>query len=200
MSPGPTVRKGQMIDEQWLPVVSKGGIFADRYEVSNLGRVRANLWARRRRVIPGWVLSQKKRRDGYLEVRLVHVAWARVCISVHRLVAEAFIGERPDGYHVNHIDGVRTNNMVDNLEFLSCRENIRHAARVIDGRSHIVFGGERMSITEAIDRYGVVGMSPVTVRSRIKKYGWSVEHAITTPVQRGRKEPRDNESERDDDQ
>ena len=49
-------------------------------------------------------------------------------LSVHRLVAEAFIGPAPDANtQVNHIDGKKTNNRDTNLEWVSCSENIRHS-------------------------------------------------------------------------
>lgn len=47
--------------------------------------------------------------------------------SVHRLVAETYIGEIPKGYCVNHKDGNKTNNRVSNLEIVTYKENIRHA-------------------------------------------------------------------------
>ena len=46
---------------------------------------------------------------------------------VHRLVAEAWIGPIPDRYQVNHIDGNKWNNKLDNLEITTASENIRHA-------------------------------------------------------------------------
>ena len=45
---------------------------------------------------------------------------------VARLVALTFLGEPPEGFTVNHIDGNRMNNAVDNLEWLSLADNIRH--------------------------------------------------------------------------
>lgn len=49
-------------------------------------------------------------------------------VSIHRLVATAFIGPPPKSdSQVNHIDGVKTNNRATNLEWVSCSENIRHS-------------------------------------------------------------------------
>lgn len=45
---------------------------------------------------------------------------------VARIVATTFLGEPPEGYTVNHKDGNRMNNAVDNLEWLSLADNIRH--------------------------------------------------------------------------
>ncbi len=46
---------------------------------------------------------------------------------VHALVALAFIGPRPDGYDVMHIDGTRTNNAVGNLRYGTRSENCLQA-------------------------------------------------------------------------
>jgi hypothetical protein len=48
---------------------------------------------------------------------------------IHRLVVETFIGSIPEGYCVNHIDGVKTNNDVKNLEIVTRKENNDHAVK-----------------------------------------------------------------------
>lgn len=88
------------------------------YEVSNTGLV----WTRHRNAVlsPGWQTGGYffvgLRRDGRSHNR-----------KVHALVAEAFIGPRPCGLDVNHIDGDKRNNRVENLEYVTRQENVRHA-------------------------------------------------------------------------
>lgn len=88
------------------------------YEVSNTGLV----WTRHHNAVlsPGWQTGGYffvgLRRDGRSHNR-----------KVHALVAEAFIGPRPCGLDVNHIDGDKRNNRVENLEYVTRRENVRHA-------------------------------------------------------------------------
>lgn len=48
---------------------------------------------------------------------------------IHVFVAKTFIGDVPEGYQVNHIDGNKTNNHITNLEIVTPSENIKHAYR-----------------------------------------------------------------------
>lgn len=52
-------------------------------------------------------------------------------LYVHRLVAEYFISEIPNGYEVNHINGNTKDNRVENLEIVSHKENMIHATNVL---------------------------------------------------------------------
>ena len=90
------------------------------YEVSNGGRVR------NRRT--GKMLTPRKDRGGYMTVRL-QVEGRTATRFVHRLVAEAFIDSKPGLEIVNHLNGDKTDNRADNLEWTTHAGNIRHAYR-----------------------------------------------------------------------
>lgn len=51
-------------------------------------------------------------------------------VSVHTLVTEAFLGKRPKHLNVNHKDGIKTNNYISNLEYVTPMENVHHAIRL----------------------------------------------------------------------
>lgn len=101
------------IAEGWREVPGTEG----RYSVSSLGRVRSD-WQ------GGGILAVHAGRKGYLQVRL-SLRCGRPTFRVHRLVAAAFIGPRPVGMQVDHKDGNKINNRPENLEYVTCRENIR---------------------------------------------------------------------------
>ncbi len=99
--------------------------FMPCYEVSNAGRVRRSTAGRKTHA--GRVMKAQQMRIGYLAVRPT-VAGKNVTIYMHDAVALAFIGPKPAGTSVNHIDGDKTNNKPGNLEYVTHAENMRHAA------------------------------------------------------------------------
>lgn len=63
---------------------------------------------------------------GYVTIRLTR-GEDRKTLTVHSLVAKMFIGERPAGLEINHIDGDKTNNHYSNLEYVTHQENVTHS-------------------------------------------------------------------------
>lgn len=111
-----------MNTEQWKPVVG----FETYYEVSSLGRIRrikAGMGARVGRILRTYLDS-----DGYECVRLSSPA-SRSTVTVHRIVASAFIGVPDAGMEACHIDGSRANNVASNLKWGSHADNIRDTLR-----------------------------------------------------------------------
>ena len=105
---------------KWLPI--KG--YENRYEVSDCGEVRSI-----KRKAPRF-LKAFKDPAGYLRVNLYSGTKSSMKMHfVHDLVAEAFIASKPPKMTVNHKDGVKTNNTVSNLEYLTLADNTRHAHR-----------------------------------------------------------------------
>jgi len=167
--------------ENWKDVTISDGKYIGRYQVSDAGRVRAHPECRVQGSIPGRILFQAKDDKGYFQVYL-YKDYKQHTVKVHRLVAIEFLGERPDDMTVNHIDGNRENNAVENLEYINNKENIRHAHRVIDGRAYIEVFGERLCIPEALEKYGHPSVSRSAASRRIRRLGWNAEEAITTPI------------------
>lgn len=108
---------------QWLPVSGYEGV----YEVSNVGDVRrCDGYHTRKRA-----LKAAPNHHGYLNVSLSRNCKGRT-FFVHKLVCEAFIGPRPDGMTINHKNGQKGDNRLENLEYVTHAENMRHALRVLD--------------------------------------------------------------------
>lgn len=108
--------------EEWRPVVG----YETRYEVSDLGRVRS-LAGRHGPYAAPWVLRPGLM-NGYPYVNL-RLNGIQKTYCVHRLVARAFCSGFLPGLHVNHKNGVRHDNRVDNLEWVTPAENQRHSWR-----------------------------------------------------------------------
>ncbi len=109
--------------EEWRDIEGFDGF----YQVSNTGKVRSRGNGRGGRRVDQWYLrSLSANHDGYLKIRL-HKGEKDVTRRVHTLVAETFI-PNPDNYDtVNHKDGDKTNNNVNNLEWADRSKQMIHA-------------------------------------------------------------------------
>lgn len=111
------------MSEMWKDVVG----FEGHYEVSDLGRIKSL------KVGPGTfrgkILSPAKSPSGYFTV-LLYLNRKRFTYRVSTLVCRAFIGYPSKGLQINHKDGVKNNNSLSNLEYVTASENVRHAFRI----------------------------------------------------------------------
>ena len=104
------------MEEIWKDIVGYEGL----YVVSNLGRVKSIRYKNSR------ILKPHLNERGYLVVGLSKNGKAKI-YKVHRLVMISFVGYLEGKDQVNHIDGNKTNNRLDNLEWCTQSENLRHA-------------------------------------------------------------------------
>lgn len=110
-------------EEIWITIED----FPD-YEISSFGRVRRR--TKYKRYHAGYILSPGDV-DGYLHVSLT-TNKQRKQFYVHQLVAKAFLKPREPGqFHVNHKDGIRSNNSPHNLEWATPLQNQRHAIETL---------------------------------------------------------------------
>lgn len=113
--------------EEWRDVLG----FEGRYQISNFGRLktltRVVIEPRRSYVRQGKIMNKYTNRDGYYRVKLYNGDASFKNESVHRLVAETFIGNPNNLPEINHIDGNPFNNHVSNLEFCTKEHNVKHA-------------------------------------------------------------------------
>lgn len=163
--------------ETWKDVAGFEGIYA----VSSFGLVRA--LPRRVRFVSKAgresfrdtaerVCAVNVTRNGYA---LVHfqVDKLRSVYTIHELVAAAFIGPRPEGHEINHIDGDKLNNHATNLEYCTSARNKEHAVDLGLNTSARKVCGVRLfevdlvfpSIARAAQFAGVTDM---TIRRAIK--------------------------------
>jgi hypothetical protein len=149
---------------EWKPLKEYKGV----YEINSLGEI---ISLHRRN--PNRLLTQRIDRAGYYTVRL-SLKGKTATKLIHRLIAETFIPNLDNKPYVNHINGIKTDNAITNLEWVTHSENIKHAfdtglwkvpdltkRKLFDECSNRTFD----SIKEASDYYGI---NHSTLRNRLR--------------------------------
>lgn len=161
-------------NEQWRDIINYEGL----YQVSNMGRIMSL-------------------RENYKRIKRCTVNDANyVCVSlrdkngkdkvhrVHRLVAEAFLPNLEKKPFVNHKNSIRSDNRVENLEWVSHKENIRHSfdfgyGKALSGVNHACAKLDAKSVRYMRDNF-VPGDKKYGINAMARQFGVSgaVVHAI----------------------
>jgi len=117
------------------------------YEVSSQGQVRSwynNRWGR---ASMPHILTPGRAKAGYLTVSL-HLLGQKYSVTVHQLVAHAFLGEQPEGTEIAHLNGKRADNRAKNLKYATRSENnlmkSEHGTQLCGERTHMAKLTEQM--------------------------------------------------------
>lgn len=152
--------------EEWRDVPGAPG-----YRVSNMGRVTG---------LAGGLLRGWLDKNGYPMVGIVRPGQTGRSEWVHQLVAAAFIGPRPEGCEIDHIDRDRTNARPQNLRYVTHAENVANATPT-QGERH---ANARLTETQVLEIRAVPpaprwgrrgkGIHPNSVTAIAGRYGVSV--------------------------
>lgn len=115
---------------EWRPAFG----FEQHYEVSSDGRARRTAPGQNAR--PGRELKAHVIRHGYRRFAY-SVGATTTHVSAHRAVWEAFVGRIPPGLQINHKNGVKDDNRLENLECVTPAENTQHSFRVLGKKPNI---------------------------------------------------------------
>lgn len=150
------------MQEIWKPVKD----YECQYEVSNFGRIRSL-----DREITNFFGTKTKLKGRVLRGSLLNNGYLTICFSsktkkyVHQVVAEAFLLPSEFKHTVNHKDGNKTNNHIDNLEWNTYKQNNNHAREIGLNNQH----GENCNLSKYSDQF------IDAVRNVHKKYNPSYE-------------------------
>jgi len=171
--------------EEWRDIEGYEGY----YQVSNLGRVRSvDRFDDRGFHQRSCILKSTDNGKGYRTVGLTKKAKGKR-VRVHRLVAHAFIPNPDNKPYVNHKDETRDNNNVDNLEWVTHKENINygtHNDRVAKANSipiKVIYPDNTYEYWESATIFAREnGLKQANISSALlgkvkKAYGLKIEHA-----------------------
>lgn len=148
--------------EKWKPISGYEGL----YEVSNKGNIKS--FHKNKDGVLIKLFTEKLKHTNYKYLTLVDVFGNKKQFRVHRIVAEMFLSNKHNKRFVNHIDNNGENNCVENLEWCSQSENIKHSHN--QNRSEQVYLANKIQSNKAQrNREEMIG----------KKYGkWLVLKAM----------------------
>jgi len=142
--------------EVWKQVVGYEGL----YEVSTLGNLKTFNWKGTGQTR---IMKPAKDHKGYLRTMLVKDKIAKT-IKMHRIIAQAFLVNPENKATVNHKNGIKDDNRVDNLEWATCKENTHHAI----ANGIFVFSTKESSVNKIVKRGELNGNAILTAEKVIE--------------------------------
>lgn len=135
--------------------------YENLYEISNLGRIRSlgricNTKGGATQKKRPRILTQEISIHGYCRIRLYDSNGNCKHHAVHRLVASTFIGPIPEGMQINHINEIKTDNRVENLEICTPKQNCNYGTRnarlskAITGKKHTEETKAKLSLIHSV--------------------------------------------------
>ena len=118
-----------MKEEEWRDITGYEGL----YQISNNGNVKSlGRWVNYKNKGKRWkeekIMKPSVNEIGYLYVGLCKNRKLKK-FKVHRLVYEAFVGDIPNGMYVNHINEIKSDNRLENLNLMTPKENCNYGTR-----------------------------------------------------------------------
>ena len=163
------------INIEWKTIIFNG--ISTNYEVSNIGEVRNKT--------TGKILSQYTDKDGYKHAT-ISVNGKQYHPGVHRFVAQAFIPNPDNKPEVNHKNGVKYINVIDNLEWVTTSENVKHAFDT--GLKHSILGSNNvLSHYTDEDIHKVCKMLEEGISNKKISKETGVDRKYITDIKKGRR-------------
>lgn len=162
------------VNEEWRSIEG-----CDKYEVSNLGRVRS-FW----QSPTGKILKPHIDQHGYYRVLLKATNSEKHNYGVHRLIANAFIPNPNNLPIINHIDEFKTNNHIANLEWCDCRYNNAYYRSLhpekVYGES---VGTATLTNEQAIEIYKLTQSEELNQQEIADQY--NISYSVVNEIKRG---------------
>lgn len=133
--------------EVWKDIIG----YEKKYQISNLGRVKSMQKKvvnskKSERIVSERILKSWNVGRGYAVITL----GVKNKRYIHRLVAESFIPNIENKEQVNHINGIKTDNRVENLEWVTQSENMYHSVHSLGNKSYLLANKKKASEAELI--------------------------------------------------
>lgn len=163
-----------MENEIWKDIKDYEGY----YQISNMGRVKSL-----KRIIPHRINGEYHIPEKILKHNIVAFGYHQVSLRkmnkrklkyVHVLVMETFVGDKPEGYEVNHIDEDKSNNRLDNLEYLTRKENNNYGTRIERHKKKAINGKRSKKVKGTCIKTGKTIIFPSIAEAQRQGYGTSI--------------------------